>query len=547
MNINAAQSLLERDPELAVKFAERSLQGSITPSFLTFLLKARKTNSTSADSLFLQSLAHLNQDPMADVRDVHALGNYLFTAPNLLESDALAVTRVGDLMLPNIATQRPDVPVSLVRDYLRTAGVVLWRSASDPAQKPYGYALAYLLLPKAKGVAPDLASPIESAMAAMVADVAPNLADDTAYKYINALPANAADRFDSAEKQPDQESREIAYLDLANWAWRKGDFQTARIANGRIANQELAGKVGVLIDFGEGAWSIKRDPKRVGQASAYARKLPHGIEEAILYLAIARSRTQLGQTVQAEEAVDSALKASRSVTDARRGFLILMAAAELADLKSPATQYVLPQAIKELNSFDETAYASLDWSENVEAGQLKSSFPLEVGNVDFSFSRAFHRAIAADLGSAITRAEELKGENLRAQGFVEVASALVERLPKTGVQDEPIVVVGEDGIRKAAVKTVMPLYPEEALKKRQQGTVVVELQYDSKGDVTSVSSLEAPAGSIGGAVAQAVKRWKFTNSKTADGRAINIRGKLTFYFEIDKAGKGVVNNPKQYR
>jgi hypothetical protein len=36
-------------------------------------------------------------------------------------------------------------------------------------------------------------------------------------------------------------------------------------------------------------------------------------------------------------------------------------------------------------------------------------------------------------------------------------------------------------------------------------------------------------------------------SKKEDGTPVSIRGKLTFYFEIDKDGKGVVKNPKQYR
>lgn len=32
-----------------------------------------------------------------------------------------------------------------------------------------------------------------------------------------------------------------------------------------------------------------------------------------------------------------------------------------------------------------------------------------------------------------------------------------------------------------------------------------------------------------------------------DGTAVSVRGKLTFYFEIDKDGKGLVQNPKQFR
>src|SRR5687768_18481634 len=36
----------------------------------------------------------------------------------------------------------------------------------------------------------------------------------------------------------------------------------------------------------------------------------------------------------------------------------------------------------------------------------------------------------------------------------------------------------------------------------------------------------------------AIKQWKFVPSKKQDGTPVSIRGKLTFYFEIDKQGKG---------
>ena len=76
---------------------------------------------------------------------------------------------------------------------------------------------------------------------------------------------------------------------------------------------------------------------------------------------------------------------------------------------------------------------------------------------------------------------------------------------------------------------------------------VIELQYDTKGDVISTSLLEAPSRSIGDEVVAAVKQWKFTPSKKQDGTPVSVRGKLTFYFAIDKDGKGRVQNPKQYQ
>jgi TonB family protein len=302
-----------------------------------------------------------------------------------------------------------------------------------------------------------------------------------------------------------------------------------------------------LIDFGQCAWSIKHDPESAAKTCAVADRLPQGLEKAILLLANARMRVKAGCPAEAEEALDSALKAGRSVEDVRRPFLMFIAAAELADLHSPSAPVVLRQAIKDLNSFEEAQYSTLDWTQSVQAGPLKASFPLIVSNVDFSFSKAFHRVVVSDPEDAMANAEELRSEALRAQAFVEVAAALLKRVPAAPPQNDPAILVGEDGMRKSAAKTVMPAYPAEALKKHQQGVAVVELQFDGKGEITRVAVLEAPAASINEAVAAAVKQWKFTPSKRADGRPVNIRGKLTFYFEIDKDGKGRVQNPKQFR
>jgi len=148
----------------------------------------------------------------------------------------------------------------------------------------------------------------------------------------------------------------------------------------------------------------------------------------------------------------------------------------------------------------------------------------------------------------MARADELRHEKLRAQGLVEVGRAFLDKLaPKELDQNEQPIRVGEDGMRKSASKTVMPSYPEDALKKREQGVAVVELQYDVNGDVVNASVLEAPSRSIGDAVVTALKQWKFVPSKKQDGTPVSVRGKLTFYFEIDKEGNGRVQNPKQYR
>lgn len=546
MNLSTALSLLEDGPDKAMPFAERCLEGGFSLGLLQFLTELRKTDEAGANQFFLRVLASLSQQPVADIKQLHLAGLYLFTAPNLFGSDGYIVTRVGDILVPNITIQRPGVPASLTRAYLETAASLLWRSISDSEQRQYSYALAYLLLAKSRSVAPDLAPRIEASMSALAPGVSPSLTEDSAYRYLDQPALSDEERLNNAENKPDQDSRDIAYLDLVTQSWLKKDFKMARAATNRIANQEANRRLTILIDFAEATSSLKLDHKRVSEAEAIAEKLPQGIERAILLLTISQTRAKAGESIRAGEAVDSALKASRSVNDARRPFLMLCAASQLAGIHSFATQSVLSDSIKEFNAFDDVSLAAIDWNQTVQVGPLVARFPLDKGEVDFSFERAFLAIVVADPEGAAARAENLKNEFLRARGFVAVAATLLKKGTERVPQDEQPIRVGEDGMRKSASKTVMPSYPADSLKKRQQGPAIVDAQYDGDGNVTSVSVLEAPCKPIGDAVVEAIRLWKFVPSKAA-GKPVNIRGKLTFYFEIDKDGKGLVQNPKQFR
>lgn len=546
-NLRTALGLLEEDVPVAVQFAERSLQGGIPAGFLDFVLTLRKKNEPEANSLFLEALHYLSQQPAVDIRALHSLGLYLFTAPDLVDSDYYNVTLVDQIIVPNITADRRGVPQALVRSYLGTAAEILWRMTPDAEQRKYTYALCYMLLPKSRNVAPDLTTKLDAVIAALTPDVSAGLTSDSAFRYMNASPKTNEEKLTDAENRPDQEGRDIAYLEIALQAWRKGDFKTARVAQGRISDLDASQRLAAIIDFGEGALAITQNAD-VLKAESMANRLPQGIERSILLQAIAQIRGKGPDQYLAEETVDKALKAARSTFDGRRPFLLLNAAAQLAKLKSSALHVAMAEVVKDFNSFEESALTGLDWAQSIQIGPMKARFPLDVANVDFSFTEAFRAVAFADPEAAMARADELRKENLRAQSLVEVGRAFLERPPLKGPEQkaEPIR-VGEDGMRKSASKTVMPSYPEEALKKREQGVSVVDVEYDSKGDVVNIAVLEAPSKSIGEAVIVALKQWKFVPSKKQDGTPVSIRGKLTFYFEIDKEGKGRVQNPKQFR
>jgi TonB family protein len=546
-NIGTALDLLEDDYPVAVQFAERSLKGGVNEAFLDFILTLRKKDESAANRLFVQALNYLAQQPAVNVLEFHALGLYLFSHPDRLDTEYRVLTVVEDILVPNITAERPGVPKALVRAYLATAADVLWRMTSDAEQRKYSYALCYMLLPKSRIVAPDVTAKLDAVMAALAPGVPTELTKESAFRYMNAARNSDEERLTAAENRPDQEGRDIAYLEIALQAWRKNDFKTARIAQGRISVLEASQRLSQIIDFGEGAWAIARKDVDLAKAEAIANRLPEGVERSILLQAIAKIQGKPNPNLT-EETINKALKAVRSISDGRRPFLLLTAAAQLASLKSPAVYGAMAEAVKSFNSFEESDLAKLDWAQTVEIGPLKSRFPLDVAGVDFGFNEAFRAVAFADPDAAMARADELRHENLRAQALVEVGRAFLEKLPpKESEQNELPIRVGEDGMRKSASKTVMPSYPEDSLKKRQQGVAVVELEYDPKGDVVSSYILEAPSKSIGDAVVSATKQWKFVPSKKQDGTPVSVRGKLTFYFEIDKEGNGRVQNPKQYR
>lgn len=547
-NIGTALDLLEEDSPVAVQFAERSLKGGVNEAFLDFLLALRKKDETAANRLFVQALNYLGQQTAVNVSEFHALGLYLFSHPDRVDTESRVLTVVGDILVPNITAERPGVPKALVRAYLTTGADVLWRMTSDSGQRKYSYALCYTLLPKSRIVAPDVTAKLDAVMAALSPDVPTELTKDSAFRYLNAARKTDEERLTAAENRPDQEGRDMAYLEIALQAWHKGDFKTARIAQGRISVLEASQRLAAIIDFGDGAWSIEQNAPELSKAEALANRLPEGVERSILLQAIAKIQAKRRNANLTEETIAKALKAARSISDGRRPFLLLVAAAQLANLKSPAVYGAVTEAVKSFNSFEESALADLDWVQTVQIGPQTARFPLDVANIDFGFNEAFRAIAVADPEAAMAQADELRHESLRAKALVEVARAFLEKLPpKESEQNELPIRVGEDGMRKSAAKTVLPSYPEEALKKRQHGVAVVELEYDAKGDVVSSFVLEAPSKSIGDAVVTAVKQWKFVPSKKQDGTPVSVRGKLTFYFEIDQEGKGRVQNPKQYR
>ena len=102
--------------------------------------------------------------------------------------------------------------------------------------------------------------------------------------------------------------------------------------------------------------------------------------------------------------------------------------------------------------------------------------------------------------------------------------------------------VAEQMLRERAIKTVVPIYPEESKENKASGVSVTRIEVDEKGDVIDVEVLQAPDAFIETALVEAIKQWKF-QPFTLNGNPKNLVGRLVFYFVID-GGKTRVDSPK---
>jgi periplasmic protein TonB len=90
--------------------------------------------------------------------------------------------------------------------------------------------------------------------------------------------------------------------------------------------------------------------------------------------------------------------------------------------------------------------------------------------------------------------------------------------------------VSEGVAKKLLLKRVAPAYPEEALRNKIQGDVVLKVQIDTNGAVKDVSFESGPAELTSVSI-DAVKQWKY-KPYLLDGKPVELETKVTVSFEL---------------
>lgn len=96
--------------------------------------------------------------------------------------------------------------------------------------------------------------------------------------------------------------------------------------------------------------------------------------------------------------------------------------------------------------------------------------------------------------------------------------------------------------RKMAIKKVMPIYPEEALRLGISGHVEVKIAITEEGEVARIKVRPRIDPRLKAAVADAVKQWKFKPHRDQDGLGRPILSHLTFNF-VASEGRVELHTP----
>jgi hypothetical protein len=430
-NFNAAYDLLQTDPNKSINFAERSLRDGVPPDMNSLLILLRLKDERAANALFLKTLDQLLIQPVVTADTLLSLGTYIFTSPEFdpndtsIAPDTTRVVGVGRLLVYDITADRPNIPREIVTAYLRVAVKILARQI--PAnERPSYYAAARLLLPKTVKFAPELTQTIAVIMQGLTTDVPTDLTLDSAYANFEVTaPKEASETIKDIEKEKSEQRRNERYFVLASDMWLRSDFVNARSLNARISDKEANADLKTLIDFKEASEKLERR-KEISEAEEITRKLPKGTERALLWLGIARARAKARESQRSTEAINEVLEAALSVNDARRPYLTLSAASQLAQVDPPRSHTLLVEAVRQLNGQDTESLASVSWERRVETGRLWRSFPLKVAGVETDFRQTLPILMKADKEGTIEAVKRLTDERQLALALLAVAAAMLK-------------------------------------------------------------------------------------------------------------------------
>lgn len=434
--LEIANDLLETDPEKAADLAAQSIQSELNQGQIFFVKQLRGRDLARANQMFGQLLTSFLAQPNLTVNDFALLGTYLFRSRFAdLDDGVIVMQRIGDIMLPDLTGDRPGVPPALISTYLRGAIALLQRPVFDERQRPERYALGFMLLPKARQFAPNLEGELMSAMGILAMQVPAQYTNGEAYKHLGKMPGALADRIAEIEKMAGSDTRDPLFLDVVFQAYRKKDFETARLAASRIDNSKLEDELELLIQFGETNVYLASKAIDLGRGFELVEKLPDSLEKCLLRLSLASIAAKAGDKKLEEELLELTRASAKNLNSPPVPFLLLYISGKLKARKDQRSGTVFDEAIKLFNKHESIMDPVLEHA--VSTPPLTLRFPIKVDHVDLDFVSMFQNAVRGDEEAAISFVSDIKDERLRGRAYISLAKAIVAKKPPPPPTESP--------------------------------------------------------------------------------------------------------------
>lgn len=156
-------------------------------------------------------------------------------------------------------------------------------------------------------------------------------------------------------------------------------------------------------------------------------------------------------------------------------------------------------------------------------GKPVGATPVE--GVEVSFGRHVLRIEAAGRDAVSAEVEVKREQPLKVLSF----TLPLERSGNEPLRPGQFVSFGPDVAPPARLSGAIPVYPPAAMERGMEGSPVVEIWIDEKGNVMDVAILESAGAMLDGAVLEAVASWKFRPASVS-GTPVSVRMILQHLF-----------------
>lgn len=434
LNMLLALQLLETDPGLATRVAEKAVAAAVTSRALEFLGNLRKKDPALANAFFATALQSVRARPGADVNELLLLYTYVFSPTRVL-----GLTPQGMVLrqIPGYQRVAQDYPVDprLARQFLQTSAQILVTNAQfrqgnlGPGDWMSGdLYFINLIKPLAARYTPSLLGPLSEHGSLLVGYLQPEQytrlqSDVERLSRLQTTPGAGAEKEASAvdsllkraDALPQSAKRDHLYYMAAMAAVREKQYDAAADIAERVSPEARA-KVKEFVGFSIAQQSVSEH--QLERAEQWAQRDTDPARRAYVLTSIAGALVEDASRdyARATKFLVEAEQLGSKLDATREGISVLLREAEIySRFDSLRASEALRLAFKATNR-NEGFTGDGRVSRRLEVGGF--SFFYEMFNDGQSLSRVLNRLAADDFYGTLSTIRELQNRTLRLRAVI---------------------------------------------------------------------------------------------------------------------------------